>query len=54
MNCDQLLCLSDDQFRRSTGVLRTPFDKMKAILSQARKIKKSKGGRSNKLSIAVD
>jgi len=51
MNCDQLLRLSDDQFRRSTGVLRTTFAKMEAILSQAQKIKKSKGGRPNKLSI---
>ncbi len=51
MNCERLLRLSDDQFRRSTGVKRTTFDKMKAILSQAQKIKKSKGGRPNKLSI---
>ena len=51
MNCERLLRLSDNQFRRSTGVKRTTFDKMKAILSQAQKIKKAKGGRPNKLSI---
>ena len=51
MNCERLLSLSDDQFRRSTGVKRVTFEKMKAILNQAHKIKKSKGGRPNKLSI---
>lgn len=43
--------LSDEKFRRLTGVKRTTFDKMVLILQEAQKIKKAKGGRNNKLSI---
>lgn len=43
--------LKDEQFRRLTGVKRSTFEKMAGILKEANKIKKSKGGRSNKLSI---
>jgi len=51
MNCERLLSLKDGQFRRTTGVKRTTFEKMKTILYQAHQVKKSKGGRPNKLSI---
>lgn len=43
--------LSDEKFRRLTGVKRTTFDKMVLILQEAQKLKKAKGGRNNKLSI---
>ena len=51
MDCERLLGLSDDQFRRSTGVKRATFEKMTAILNKAHTLKKLKGGRPNKLSI---
>ena len=51
MDCERLFCLSDDQFRRSTGVKRATFEKMIAILNNAHTLKKLKGGRPNKLSI---
>ena len=51
MNCERLLSLKDGQFRRTTGVKRTTFEKMKTLLYQAHPVKKSKGGRPNKLSI---
>jgi len=51
MDCERLLYLSDDQFRRSTGVKRATFEKMTAILNKAHTLKKLKGGRPNKLSI---
>ena len=50
MDCERLLYLSDDQFRRSTGVKRATFEKMTAILNKAHTLKKLKGGRPNKLS----
>lgn len=43
--------LSDEQFRRLTGVKRGTFDKMIQILEEADNKKKRKGGRKNKLSI---
>lgn len=43
--------LSDEQFRRLTGVKRGTFDKMIKILEEADKKKKTKGGRRNKLSM---
>lgn len=43
--------LSDEQFRRLTGVKRSTFDKMIKILEEADKKKKTKGGRRNKLSM---
>lgn len=43
--------LSDEQFRRLTGVKRSTFDKMIEILEEADKKKKTKGGRRNKLSM---
>ena len=51
MDCERLLDLSDDQFRRSTGVKRATFEKMTALLNQAHTLKKLQGGRPNKLSI---
>ncbi|MBL3284688.1 IS5 family transposase domain protein [Rickettsiales endosymbiont of Paramecium tredecaurelia] len=49
---EQVKILSDDQFRRLTGVKRGTFDKMVKILEAADKKKKTKGGRRNKLSMA--
>lgn len=43
--------LSDEQFRRLTGVKRSTFDKMIKILEEEDRKKKRKGGRRNKLSI---
>lgn len=43
--------LSDEQFRRLTGVKRGTFGKMIQILEEADNKKKRKGGRKNKLSI---
>lgn len=43
--------LSDEQFRRLTGVKRSTFDKMIEILEEADKKKKTKGGRRKKLSM---
>lgn len=43
--------LEDEKFRRLTGVKRSTFEKMIAILSEVDKKKKAKGGRKSKLSI---
>ena len=51
MDCKRLFNLSDTMFRRSTGVKRATFEKMAMILTQADKLKKSKGGRPSKLNI---
>ena len=51
MKYEQVKNLSDEQFRRLTGVKRSTFDKMIKILEEADKKKKIKGGRRNKLSI---
>ena len=49
MKYEQVKNLSDEQFRRLTGVKRSTFDKMIKILEEADKKKKIKGGRRNKL-----
>jgi hypothetical protein len=41
----------DTKFRRITGIKRKTFDKMLEIVASAEKVKKSKGGRPNDLSI---
>ncbi len=41
--------LSEDEFRRLTGVKRNTFEEMMKILQEAHREKKSKGGRKNKL-----
>lgn len=51
MKYDNLKISSDKEFRRATGVKRTTFEKMVEILKEAHKLKRSKGGRPNKLSI---
>ena len=51
MKYEKIKLLSDSQFRRVTGVKRHTFEKMVEILTEAHRIKKSKGGRPNKLSI---
>lgn len=48
---EQVKNLSDEQFRRLTGIKRSTFNKMIKILEEADKKKKAKGGRRNKLSI---
>ena len=51
MKYEQIQRLGDEKFRRLTGVKRSTFEKMIAILTEANKKKKSKGGRNNKLTI---
>ena len=51
MKYDQIKELVDGKFRRLTGVKRPTFEKMLEILEAANFIKKSKGGRKNKLSM---
>lgn len=51
MKYDQTNELSDEQFRRLTGVKRSTFKKMLEILREADQRKKTRGGRKSKLSI---
>lgn len=51
MKYENLKTLSEDSFRRLTGIHRQTFRKMIEILIKADNIKKSKGGRPSKLSI---
>lgn len=51
MKYDQIKELDDERFRRLTGVKRSTFEMMIKILIEADKLKKSKGGRKNKISI---
>ena len=51
MKYEKVKILSDEQFRRLTGVKRSTFDKMVKILEGANREKKAKGGRKNKLNI---
>jgi Helix-turn-helix of DDE superfamily endonuclease len=43
--------LSDEEFRRLTGVKRITFEKMLELLRDSHQHKKSRGGRPNKLSV---
>lgn len=52
MKYDQIKGLSEELFRRLTGVKRKTFEKMFEILVEADRNKKAAGGRQNKLSIA--
>jgi Helix-turn-helix of DDE superfamily endonuclease len=47
----KLIHLSDELFKRLTGVKRSTFDAMVGILDAADKTKKARGGRTNKLAI---
>src|ERR1700733_3435044 len=49
MKYDQIKELSDEQFRRLTGVKRNTFAKMLEIWREADQRKKAQGGRKNKL-----
>jgi len=51
MKYEQILKLSEVQFRISTGVQRNTFNKMLDILETAYKNKKAKGGRPSKLEV---
>lgn len=51
MKYDQIEELSDEQFRRLTGVKRSTFKKMAEILREADQKKKNRGGRKSKLPI---
>lgn len=51
MKYEQVKGLSEEQFRRLTGVKRSTFDKMVKILAEEDQKKKAKGGRKNKLNI---
>ncbi len=51
MKFDQIKELEDEKFRRLTGVKKGTFSKMVDILRQADCLKKSKGGRKNKLNL---
>jgi hypothetical protein len=52
MKFGNLQKMSDAHFRRVTGVKRATFSKMHKVVEEAEKLKKSKGGRPNKLPIA--
>lgn len=52
MRQENILKLSDQNFKRITGVKRQTFNIMEEIISKALSIKKSKGGRPNKLNPA--
>ena len=43
--------MSEEQFRRLTGVKKATFKKMLGILREADEMKKAKGGRKSKLSV---
>ncbi|KJW07823.1 DDE superendonuclease family protein [Orientia tsutsugamushi str. UT144] len=51
MKCDQIKELKDEKFRRLTGLRKETFAKMVDILRKADGLKKSKGGRKNKLNL---
>ena len=51
MKFEMVKDLDGEKFRRLTGVKRTTFERMTAILEQANREKKVSGGRKNKLSI---
>lgn len=51
MKYEQIKNLSDDQFRRLTGLKRATFTKIVSILQETDTQKKARGGRKNKLSI---
>ncbi|KJV55117.1 IS5 family transposase ISOt6 [Orientia tsutsugamushi] len=51
MKLDQIKELKDEKFRRLTGVRKRTFSKMVDILRKADGLKKSKGGRKNKLNL---
>jgi len=53
MEWKSLSHLSDEQFRRLTGVERTTLTKMLGILRPAHRKKKARGGRKNKLSVRL-
>jgi len=48
---EELSCLTDNQFRRLSGVKRKTFEKMLEILGNARAQKKQCGGRPNKRNV---
>ena len=51
MKYDQIKELSEEQFRRLTGVKKATLKRMLEILREADAKKKAKGGRKSKLSI---
>lgn len=51
MRFDHVNKLEDERFTRLTGVKKATFSKMVDILRQADSLKKSKGGRKNKLNL---
>lgn len=51
MKFDQVKELEDEKFRRLTGVKKPTFTKMVNILREADTLKKSRGGRKNKLNL---
>lgn len=51
MRFNQVNELEDERFSRLTGVKKATFSKMVDILRQADSLKKSKGGRKNKLNL---
>jgi len=51
MQWENVQRLSDEEFRRLTGVKRTTFEKMLESLKESHRQKKSRGGRPNKLNV---
>ena len=53
MKYKNLKKLSDEEFRRATGVKRKTFSLMVDIINNREEKKKQRGGRPNKLSVEV-
>jgi hypothetical protein len=51
MKYENLIKSNDKEFRRATGVKRKTFEVMVKILKDAQKLKRTKGGRPNKLTV---
>jgi hypothetical protein len=51
MKYEKIKDYTQEEFRRLTGVKKPTFDKMVQILKDAERIKKARGGKSNKLSM---
>lgn len=51
MRYEEAGALTEEQFRRLTGVKRSVFDEMLSVLRVSHALKKARGGRRNKLSV---
>lgn len=51
MKYEKISELKEEEFKRLTGVKKSTFEEMEKIIKEAHRIKKTKGGRKNKLCI---